>query len=84
MLEGVKTFLNGTCIYTENTCWFLHVVNVSSDENISNGKGGENKNTFFHMAQDKTPPDYLSTIMKLIENLSKQVKNLETKSMYQS
>ena len=82
VISKCRKFAQGNCDYTDSTCWFSHIEqNENLDDNTSNNHETEIKDNFFHMAQDKTPPDYMTRIMGLIDKLSMQVKNLENKSM---
>ena len=68
-------FLQGTCKRNNVTCWFLHKnedsreVNENLDEKI--------EDLDFQNTEKKAPPDQITTMMNMINNLSLKVEQLQ-------
>ena len=80
-LEKVSKCRNlseGNCNAEENFCWFAHPRVEKESENMETDE--ELNESVFHKEQMKTPPDQLTDILKMIQKLSFQVKELEKKS----
>ena len=77
-----RDFVQKKCSLSESSCWFLHDVKQSIDENHEESENEEsgNKEQVFHMASEKTPPDQMTKILSLINKLSLQVEILEIRT----
>ena len=79
-----RDFSQGKCNLAAISCWYVHDEHVEKRFNSDSGMNFENEkniqNQDFHKYMEKTPPDQMSKIMNLINQLSLQVEMLEKKS----
>ena len=73
-----KLFSQGNCTSDENSCWFVHQTEQKEDEAMDT-RDSTNESVF-HKAEEKTPPDQMSSILTMIKRLSFQVEELEKRS----
>ena len=83
-LGKCRDFALGKCESTSESCWFLHDENVEQllDEEEMIVEEDEETNKFcnesvFQEAKEKTPPDQMSQLIKIITSLALKVENLE-------
>ena len=79
-----RNFKEGNCKRTQESCWFLHdekaKYTLDEDEVTVEELNDSNeaaKDSFFCEAREKSPPDQMSQLIKIITKLSLKVENLE-------
>ena len=79
-----RNFKDGNCTRTQESCWFLHdekFKNTNDDDGVTVEELNESKEAVsesdFCEVKEKSPPDQMSHLIKIIAELSLKVEHLE-------
>ena len=84
LVPKCRDFRTGTCGLANESCWFVHEQKTKKDEQHQNVDETINEeanagasDSVFHEAMNRTPPDLMIHIVKMLTELSMQMKNWE-------
>ena len=71
-VQRCRNYLQGTCEFTEDTCWYRH----KDEKDVDEQRNVENLG--FQKAQEKIPPDHIDQLIAIIQNWALHVQGMKT------
>ena len=75
-----RSYLSGSCVYTNETCWFKHAGNVSENNKNTNYENKNRGNKDKEVEKDTMDEEVIQKLFKMMENFTNEMRQLKEKN----